>query len=187
MRYLVCFVILLGPLAGPLTASAQGDDSGQAAESADTPRPERGVHRWHPDAFVDPATGATLEDGGKPDFEIEYATQSKAPAPRTAQEEKVRRAKIGLSVSIVPVLVGGMMALAASGPIIPFSDGSDGSSSDSGGDAVTYAGAAVAAAGAAAMIATGILLGVRKRKLRESKEATDRKVRWDLAQSRIMF
>jgi hypothetical protein len=48
------------------------------------------------------------------------------------------------------------------------------------------------------MIATGILLGVRNRKLRERKQrdrdslwythsSTPRRVKWDLAQSRLVF
>jgi hypothetical protein len=40
------------------------------------------------------------------------------------------------------------------------------------------------------MIATGILLGVRKRKLRRLQEAhygRPRRVQWDLAQSRVVF
>jgi hypothetical protein len=43
--------------------------------------------------------------------------------------------------------------------------------------------------GAAGMIATGILLGVRKRKLRlqEADYGTPRRVQWDLARSRLVF
>jgi hypothetical protein len=40
------------------------------------------------------------------------------------------------------------------------------------------------------MIVSGILLGKRKRKLRELQEAhygTPRRVQWDLAQSRLVF
>jgi len=48
-----------------------------------------------------------------------------------------------------------------------------------------------AGVGAAAMIATGILLGVRKRKLRTLREAAyregRRRAQWDLARSRLVF
>jgi hypothetical protein len=45
-------------------------------------------------------------------------------------------------------------------------------------------------AGGAGMIASGIVLGVRKRKLRELQQAdygTPRRVQWDLSQSRLVF
>ena len=138
MRYLLGSGLALALVAPPLSASAQVNDEGQAAESADTPKAARGLQRWHPDAYVDPVTGATLSDAGESNFEIGYETQSKAHAPLTAKEQQVRRAKIGLCVSIVPVVVGGVMAAAAVGPMRVF-DFSDGSSSDSGGDAALYA------------------------------------------------
>lgn len=54
-----------------------------------------------------------------------------------------------------------------------------------------YGGVGLAALGAAGMIATGILLGVRKRKLRTLREAASyegrRRARWDFARSRLVF
>jgi hypothetical protein len=186
MQCLLALALTLGLVAAPLGVSAQVGDAKAAAESADTPKAARGLQRWHPDAYVDPATGATLSDAGESNFEIEYATPSKADAPLTAKEQEVRRAKIGLCVSIVPVVVGGVMAAVAVGPIVDF-DSSGGSSSDSGGDAALYAGAAIAGVGAVSMIVMGSVLGVRKGELRRSKEVADRKVRWDLTRSRLVF
>jgi hypothetical protein len=57
-------------------------------------------------------------------------------------------------------------------------------------DPVGNAGMVLALGGAAGMIATGILLGVRKGKRRSLQEAdygTPRRVQWDLAQSRLVF
>jgi hypothetical protein len=55
---------------------------------------------------------------------------------------------------------------------------------------VGWTGVGLMAAGGLAMIATSALLGVRKRKLRRLQEAhyaTSRRIRWDLAQSRLVF
>ena len=53
-----------------------------------------------------------------------------------------------------------------------------------------WGGVALAGIGSVGMIATGILLGVRKRKRRKLHEADygrPRKVQWDLARSRVVF
>jgi hypothetical protein len=55
---------------------------------------------------------------------------------------------------------------------------------------VGITGAVVMAGGLAGMIAYGVLLRKRKRKLRRLEQAhygTPRRVRWDLAQSRVVF
>jgi hypothetical protein len=95
MRYLVGFVFVLALVAVPLSVSAQVDDDGKAAESADTLQPARGVQRWHPDAFVDPLA----PDRAK--FEIEYV-------PVEAQEATNwrRRRAIALGVTIPIIIVG---------------------------------------------------------------------------------
>ena len=99
-------------------------------------------------------------------------------------EKKVRNAKIGIGVSSVGLLVGGLIAgLAAMDPSGFLSFDSNPSQSDSSGkDAAIYAGSAIAAASAASMIATGALLGVRKRELRRyekrEKVATAHAVRY---------
>jgi hypothetical protein len=98
MRYLVGFVFVLALVASPLSVSAQVDDNGKGAESADTPQPARGVQRWHPEAFVDPLTGATLADAGKSDFEIEYVAVERPP--------RNRKRAIALGVTIPILIVG---------------------------------------------------------------------------------
>jgi hypothetical protein len=106
-------------------------------------------------------------------------------APRS--ERRAQRAKRGLGVAVVPVFAGGlMMTLGTVGPECGF-----GADSTAGCDGLLYSGAAVAAVGAAGMIATGILLGVRKRKLRALREAAQyerrRRVQWDVTRSRLVF
>ena len=57
-------------------------------------------------------------------------------------------------------------------------------------DPVRITGVTLMAGGAAGMIATGALLGVRKRKLRELQAAhceNPPRVHWDLARSRLVF
>ena len=95
MRYLVGFMFVLSLVALPLRVSAQeGEPSPQ--------EPARGVQRWHPDAFVDPA------DKTRSDFEIEYA-------PRSAysdMERRVDRARTGLGISVIPLVLGAVLATA---------------------------------------------------------------------------
>ena len=101
-------------------------------------------------------------------------------------ERRVQRAKRGLGVSVVPLALGGIfMTVGTVGHGCFFN--SDPPTSC---DRMLYAGVGLAAVGAAGMIATGILLGVRKRRLRRLKEAhygTPRRVQWDLARSRLVF
>jgi len=97
MRYLVGFMFALALAAAPLSVSAQVDDKGKAAESADTPQPIRGVQRWHPEAFVDPLA----PDSAKSDFEIEYV-----PVEPQEATNRRRRRKIALGVTIPIIIVG---------------------------------------------------------------------------------
>jgi hypothetical protein len=95
MRYLVGFMFVLVLVAVPLSVSAQADDEGKAAESADTPQPARGVQRWHPEALFDPLA----PDRAK--FEIEYVPVE----PQKATNRRRRRA-IALGVTIPIIIVG---------------------------------------------------------------------------------
>lgn len=140
-----------------------------------------GLRRWHPDVCVDPATGGTFAQQRESDFEIEYVAQ---PPKRSSEQIRVQRAKIGVGVSVVPIVVGGVIVLAEAGShVVPFSPGSEQAASNS----TVYAGVAVAAAGVVSMIANGAVLAKRKRTLRESEKIAGRKVRWDRARSRLMF
>ena len=163
MRYGIGFVVVVAAAAVPAAGVAQNNE-----QSVDEPEAAASrLERWYPEAFEAPRPKEVPPD-----------------PPMSSEEKKIRNAKIGLGMSSVAVVAGVVMATVAAGPAIDFSDGS---SSDSGGDAVIWAGTAIAAAGGALMIATGILLGTRKRELRESKEVTRRKVQWDFARSRLVF
>ena len=97
MRYLVGFMFVLALVAAPLSVSAQVDDKGKAAESAETPQPARGVRRWHPEAFADPLA----PDRATSDFEIEYV-----PVEPQEATNRRRRRKIALGVTIPIIIVG---------------------------------------------------------------------------------
>jgi hypothetical protein len=109
------------------------------------------------------------------------------PAPElNPHEKKVQNAKIGIGVSGGLLLIGGIMAGAGGAASIDF----DLDGSPSGDSPALYVGAAIAGAGAISLIATGILLGVRKRKLREHQEAHrlgSHRMQWDAARSRLVF
>ena len=101
-----------------------------------------------------------------------------APAPLELEEPEpdpdppgVRNAKIGIWVSTVGLLAGtGVLLAGATVPDVSVGDPS--SSSSSGNDGVLVAGAVIAVTSALSMIATGILLGVRKRKHRRGDQAS---------------
>jgi hypothetical protein len=108
-----------------------------------------------------------------------------------------------MGISSVPILIGGILMIVG----IPGSLSFDLSAppptpeEQKQEERMMYAGAALAVGGAAAMIASGILLGVRKQKLRrfprypipiermlkEARYEGPRKVQWDMAMSRLVF
>jgi hypothetical protein len=102
-------------------------------------------------------------------------------------ERRAQRAKRGLGVSVVPFVVGGIFMTV----------GTVGGGCFLNSDPPTqckrmlYSGVGLAAVGAAGMIATGILLGVRKRRLRTLREAAyydrRRRAEWDPVLSRLVF
>ena len=107
-------------------------------------------------------------------------------------ELRVKRAKIGIGASALSLVVGGILA----GVAVP--NLSCESSGTGVGDCpipgwslpVFVTGVILAGGGVLGMIATGALLGVRKRKLRRLQEAhyaTPRRVQWDQARSRLVF
>ena len=82
-------------------------------------------------------------------------------------ERRVQRAKRGLGVSVVPLAIGGIfMTVGTMGNGCFWN-----SEPPEQCDRMLYAGVGLAAVGAAGMIATGILLGVRKRKLRNKYQS----------------
>jgi hypothetical protein len=101
-------------------------------------------------------------------------------------ERRVMLAKLGVGVSAVPIFVGALLAAStAFSPLAPRTP--EEQTSDR---RLQYTGAALAAGGAASMVAMGIVLGVRKRKLRSLQEADygrSHRVQWDVARSRLVF
>lgn len=169
MRYLVGFVLALALVTSPLSVNAQ--DSEPASE--------------------EPALQLQVDD----ELGIEVVPRP----PRTADgytleemELRVKRAKIGIGASALSLVVGGILA----GVAVP--NLSCESSGTGAGDCpipgwslpVFVTGVTLAGGGVLGMIATGALLGVRKRKLRRLEEAhyaTPRRIRWNLARSQLVF
>jgi hypothetical protein len=166
---LAVLMVLAGLVALPLSASAQ---AGEVAAPSSEPTPE------------EPALRLELDEAGV----------GVVPSPpRTADgytldemNVRVRRAGFGLGGSGVAFVIGGV--LVASG--LSGECGWGGDVPRERCDRLAYAGAALAGGGAAGMIATGILLGVRKRDRRRLQEAhygRPHRAQWDLAQSRLVF
>jgi len=195
MRYLfgfLCVCALVGNL--PLSASAQTGEEGTISE----PNLEQPAAPSSEPAPEEPALQLKLDSAG--------VDVGPSP-PRTVDgytleemETRVHRAKVGMGICSVPILIGGILMMVG----IPGSLSLDLSAppptpeEQKREERVLRAGAVLAVGGAAAMIATGILLGVRNRKLRERKQrdrdslwythsSTPRRVKWDLAQSRLVF
>jgi hypothetical protein len=128
-------------------------------------------------------------------LELDSAGLGVVPSPartvdgytRKEIERRVQRAKRGLGVSVVPLFAGGMMMIVGTMGTKCFWNSENQKSCDR----LLYGGAGLAAVGAAGMIATGILLAVRKRKLRTLREVAysegRRRAQWDLARSRLVF
>jgi hypothetical protein len=105
-------------------------------------------------------------------------------------ELRVKRAKIGFGVSVGALLVGSVMGLTALGKVIPIICILECPDPPEWVAPVGYTGLVLAFGGIGGMIASGILLGRRRRdrdRLKEQLYGTPRRVQWDLAQSRIVF
>ena len=102
-------------------------------------------------------------------------------------EKRVQRARRGLGVSVVPFVAGGLLMVVGTVPYDCFGT----SEPPNRCGRFLYSGVGLAAVGAAGMIATGILLGVRKRRLRTLREAAyydrRRRAEWDPERSRLVF
>ena len=191
MGYLVGFVFVLAALAPlPLSASAQAgeehslsfwhDEALKIALFSSAPAPSPGT------APEEPALQLKLDDAG-----VEVAPSPPRGHKLGEIERRVWRAKIGIGVSTVPILVGGIIAI-SSEFVGGFKVWGEYPTPE---EEVTRrrvlgTGIAFMGVGAASMIASGVLLRVRKLELRELKEShygTPRRVQWDLAQSRVVF
>jgi len=172
-------MVLAGLVALPLSVSAQAVEEGAS--------PEPNLQEATPSSETAPEEPALQ-------LELDAAGVEVVPSPpRTVDgytleemERRVMLARLGVGVSAVPIFVGALLAAStAFNPLAPRTP--EEQTSDR---RMQYAGAALAAGGAASMVAMGIVLGVRKRKLRSLQEAhygTPHRVQWDLAQSRLVF
>jgi hypothetical protein len=180
MVYLVGFVcVLAGLLASPLSVSAQAGEERTTSE----PNLQEPAPPSEP-APEEPALQLKLDDAG-----VDVVPSPPRTADGYTLDEmnvRVRRAGFGLGGSGVAFVIGGV--LVASG--ISGECGWGGDVPRERCDRLAYAGAALAGGGAAGMIATGILLGVRKRDRRSLQEARyerPRRVQWDFARSQVVF
>jgi hypothetical protein len=101
-------------------------------------------------------------------------------------ELREKRAKIGLGVSGVGLGAGLVLTI---GGFVSWAKTPLGGESGAA-EAAIVAGVTVMAIGAVAMLASGVMLRKRQRKLHELKQAHDgtpRRVQWDLARSRLVF
>jgi hypothetical protein len=182
---LVMVMVLAGLVASPLSVSAQGVEEGTASEQnlqepppSSEPAPE------------EPALKLELDSAG---VEVVPSPQ-RTPDRYTLKEMKLRvkRAAFGFGFSGAVFFTGAVLVMS---PFIRC-DMIGGWTKTC--DRLAYAGIAVVSAGAVATIATGILYGVRNRKLRRRKRrewdtfrhthaGTPRRVQWDLARSRLVF
>ncbi len=153
MRYLAGFGFVLALATLPLSVSAQADEEGATSQPALqlVALDSTGVvFTLIPSPIVD---GYTLEE----------------------MELRVKRAKIGLGVSVVGMVGFGVLFLY-------------GAAADD--TAAVATGFILSLGGLGGTIASGILLRRRKRdrdRLLEAHYGTPRRVQWDLAQSRVVF
>lgn len=186
MQYRIGFVSVLALVASPLCASAQTTDEGGSDE-----RPQLALLLIpeHLQERLPQHRPAAAEPESK--FSLEYQEQ-KSPAVEE-MELRVKRARIGLGVSGAGYLAGASMGLAALFGYFSRCFGSDPLESCHGPSWVVPVGATGAVlwvGGLAGIIASGVLLARRKQNLRELQQThhgTSRRVRWDLARSRLVF
>jgi hypothetical protein len=180
MRYLFVFLCVCALVAAlPQSASAQDAEEGATSEQhlqEPAPSPEP--------APEEPALRLELDSAG-----VDVAPSPPRTADGYTLEEmdvRVRRAAFGVVGSAVAFIVGGTLVATGVGGDC----GWGGDAERKKCDRRAYAGTALAAGGAVGMIATGILLGARKRKRRSLREADygrPHRVQWDLARSRVVF
>ena len=182
MRYLVGFVCVLALVASPQSASAQAGEEGTISEpNLQEPAPSAEPAPEHPalEIQLDPSGVDVVPSAER--YTLQYSAHLLETVP-------VGRARKGLIGSGVALGVGGVLFG------VSYIDFRILASADSPPPSwqrpVSVTGGVLMVGGAASMIATGVLLGVRKRKLRRLQEAhygRPRRVQWDLAQSRLVF
>ena len=189
---LVMVMVLAGLVAAPLSANAQVGEEGEASEPdlvEGVPMPEAGPEEHEPSTEPgpeEPALQPKLDEAGVEVVEM---------------QRRVRNAKIGLGISGASVLVGGvLMGIGWGGSYQDFGTPEEAASNDR----IGIAGATLLTGGVASLLATGILLRVRKRKLESLEQRLRelqrdlplggrgarpqaRRVQWDLARSTLVF
>jgi hypothetical protein len=152
MRYLVGFVFVLALVALPQNTSAQDGEAATASEpNLQEPAPSSEA------APEEPALQLKLDSAG---VDVVPSPPRTFPDRYTEMRLRVRRAKIGLGVSAVVMVVGTALAFGGGAASICLSEPCSRATG------LTITGSIMAGGGAAGMVACGILLGVRKRKLR---------------------
>ncbi|KPK66663.1 MAG: hypothetical protein AMS21_01750 [Gemmatimonas sp. SG8_38_2] len=142
---------------------------------------------------VDPLSGTTVsgppsQSESESKFSLEYQEQK---SPEVEEMElRVKRARIGFGVSggvfLAGFVTGLIYVFGAPLEICLFDD----CPPTQWVDRVGWASTALLSAGGVGMITSGAMLGVRKRKLRELRQARDGtsgRAQWDLARSRLVF
>ena len=180
MRFVLA-VVLAGSVALPLTASAQAGDDG----TEPSVRKQQHSTELGPE---EPALQLKLDRAGVEVVEM---------------QQRVRNAKIGLGISGVSVLVGAvLLGIGIGGTFRDIGMPQEAASNDR--DGIAIAGGTLLAGGVASLLATGILLAVRKRELESHEQRLRelqrdlplggrgarpqaRRVQWDLARSRLVF
>ena len=162
MRYMLSFILALALVALPGSGSAQAGKVKTAEEPT--------LELEFDDAGLGVSSGATHD-------EIQNV------------ETGVRRAKIALGVSVVPLVVGGLVfgiSYSSKKPLVCIVEPCPEEERDS----LRVPGAVVLLGGVAWMIVAGTIHSVRRRKLRDLKRAEHagaRRVQWDSAGSRLVF
>jgi hypothetical protein len=186
MRYLVGFVLVVASVSPAPDVSAQEGEEGATPRSIGA-EPVDETQSDGPSIIAYLFIPEHLQERVPGHHEKTPPPSKPPPAPLTPQERKVRGAKIGLGVSVGCALTGlivvGAAGISSAGYI---------GTNDPGPDITVplIAGTTIASAGAVSMIATGILLRVRKKELRAQEQAHHRRRRraqWDLPRSRLVF
>ena len=180
MRYLfgfLCVCALVGT--SPLSGSAQAGEEGATPE----PNLQEPAASSEP-VSEEPALQLQLDSAG-----VDVVPSPSPTVDGYTLEEmdvRVRRAKIGIGSSALAFFVGGILVASGLGGDCSWGGGAERERCDR----LAYAGTALVAGGAVGMIATGILLGKRKQKLRRLQQAhygRPHRVQWDLETSRVVF
>ncbi|MDB4278321.1 hypothetical protein N9917_01825 [Deltaproteobacteria bacterium] len=190
MRYvhgLVCVCALL--VAMPLSASAQ-----------DSEEDGSWLERWHPEALEDPAKPAPEPASEEPALELKLdadGVQVTPSQPRTVDgytleemELRVKRAKIGLGVSVGAFMLGSVMAAVAVAEWVPGFYASSYPPHPAWVAPVGWTGVVLMTGGLVGIVTAGTLRRRRTRdrdSLRPAHHARPHPVQWDPAQSRLVF